>query len=76
VTWSGPRLKALRVAAGLSQQALARRLAVTLRTVRNWERGTSPPRFETGLRLARALGCTPNALAGWPEPGAPAPPSP
>lgn len=34
--------KKLRERAGLSQEALARRIGVTSKTVSNWERGVSP----------------------------------
>lgn len=53
------RLKALRVAAGLSQSELAARSGVPLRTVQHYEQGSKDLRRaagETLLSLARALG--------------------
>jgi putative transcriptional regulator len=59
-----PTLKDLRKQAGLSQEALARILDVSGKTVSNWERGTSIasltiPQVKT---LCEALGVTLNEL--------------
>ena len=59
----GHHLRTLREAAGLSWAELARRAGVPASTLRNWEgdRGfPGPPAF---LRLAGALGVTPERLA-------------
>lgn len=54
------RLKEARLAAGLSQRELGRRIGlpeeVVSSRVTRYERGTSEPDFETAERLARELG--------------------
>ena len=56
-------LKAARVAAGLTQQALADRLAVPQSTVGRWETGNSPG-VHWLPRIAAALGCDVGRLIG------------
>jgi transcriptional regulator with XRE-family HTH domain len=53
-------LKKLREQAGLSQEALARMIGVTSKTVSNWERGISPAVLTVSQMkvLCRALGVT------------------
>jgi transcriptional regulator with XRE-family HTH domain len=58
------RLKALRKAAGLSQEQLARAADVTLRGYQKWEYGHREFTFQTGVKLAKALGVTLDVLAG------------
>ncbi len=60
--WFGPRLKALRRQANLTQQALADRLGVGQQTVREWERGDKRPLLERIPRLAEVLGVSPGRL--------------
>jgi len=60
--WFGPRLKALRRQANLTQQALADRLGVGQQTVREWERGDKRPLLERIPRLAEVLGVAPGRL--------------
>jgi tetratricopeptide (TPR) repeat protein/transcriptional regulator with XRE-family HTH domain/DNA-binding SARP family transcriptional activator len=56
-TQFGPQLRARRQSAGLSQEELAERSGLTVRTVRNLERGRSRwPYRDTLRRLADALG--------------------
>ncbi|NJO39686.1 MAG: helix-turn-helix transcriptional regulator [Cyanobacteria bacterium CRU_2_1] len=53
-------LKKLREQAGLSQEALARLIGVTSKTVSNWERGISPATMTVPQikALCQALGVT------------------
>lgn len=42
---------------GLTQQGLAKKAGLSLKSVKNWEkRGTAPPKDESQAKLARALG--------------------
>ena len=50
-------LKAARIAAGLTQQALADRLGVPQSTVGRWEVGAMSPGVDWLPRIAEALGC-------------------
>jgi hypothetical protein len=60
----GSRIKKLRRAQGLTASELARRTGITENAVRKLEAGDSAePRFTTGLRIARELGVTPDAIA-------------
>jgi transcriptional regulator with XRE-family HTH domain len=55
----GETVRELRKAAGYeSQEALARRLGVSLFTVSRWERDENRPDFDGLYRLADALGVT------------------
>lgn len=58
----GPRLKELRGKARLSQAALAERCGVRQASVAEYERGTSVPTWPNVVRLALALGVTPDAF--------------
>jgi transcriptional regulator with XRE-family HTH domain len=60
----GQRLRELRRRAGLTQEALARRIDVSGDTVRKWERGKRTPILDTAARLCDALGCSLDELAG------------
>ena len=51
----GARLREHRLAAGLTQEALAERAGLGVRTIQALEAGRSRPRRETVRRLARAL---------------------
>jgi putative transcriptional regulator len=55
-TGFGARLRALRVAAGLTQQQLADRLGMRATNITRLENGGRTPSWETVLRLAKALG--------------------
>jgi transcriptional regulator with XRE-family HTH domain len=60
----GQHLRTLRQGAGLSRAELARRSGVPASTLRNWENDRSFPTVATTfLRLAEALGVTPERLA-------------
>jgi transcriptional regulator with XRE-family HTH domain len=52
----GRKIKEIREAAGLSQQALAEMVDTTANTVSRWESSTYQPRVEDLDRLARKLG--------------------
>jgi len=58
----GSRLRLLRLAAGLSQQELARKAKLTQQAISQVERGGSQPNWNTVCRLAGALRITPTAF--------------
>lgn len=66
----GQRLRAARIAAGLSQSQVARELGIRTPTVSDWERGLSAPRPVMIPRLARLYQVTPFKLLGV-DPAAP-----
>lgn len=47
------RVRELRTAAGMTQQALAEQVGVTVPTVSKWELGQRMPEWETAFRLSR-----------------------
>ena len=51
----GDRIAAARLAAGLTQSALAKRLGVQLKTLRNWEEDLSEPRANRLSMMAGVL---------------------
>lgn len=58
-------LKELRKAAGLTQAELAKKSGVNLSMIQFYEQGfkdLNKAAFETGLRIAEALGCDPRDL--------------
>ncbi len=59
-----PGLKNARKAVHITQQQLADRLDVNLKTVMNWEQGIVNPPFETVMRLAELLHCDVDYLTG------------
>ena len=58
------KIKELRIAAKLSQKAVADQLGVDRTTVTYWENETSMPRADLLPKLADVLGCTIDALFG------------
>lgn len=60
----GKRLQTLRLARGLSQSQLAKVAGVPLGTLQGWERGRRTPLLDAAAKLADALGCTLDELAG------------
>ncbi len=52
----GDRLKTSRVAAGLSQQELAKRAGIPLATIQSWEINRRRPLAMMAARVAKALG--------------------
>ncbi len=72
-------IRARRLAARLSQEALGQRIGLSQATVADWETGRSQPRdAETILRLADALGATPAEISphSFSRPGAALPVNP
>lgn len=70
------RLRAARLAAGLTQAALAERVGVSRKTVNTVENGVFVPSTVLALRLARALGCRIEDLFALPDGDACAGPPP
>jgi transcriptional regulator with XRE-family HTH domain len=68
------RLRALREAAGLTQEGLARKAGLSSSTVAKPERGPLDPHWGTALKLADALGVPLDAFKGADGPPAPEPP--
>jgi DNA-binding XRE family transcriptional regulator len=64
----GQRLFDLRRRAGLTQEGLARKADVTTAAVRFWEKGKRTPSLEMAVKLADALDCTLDELAGRERP--------
>ena len=49
-------IREARLLAGLSQEALARRLGIPRQSIARWERGAVEPGFDTVRRLLRSCG--------------------
>ncbi len=62
-TTFGEKLRELRVAAGMTQEALARAAGLSLGNVRNYEQGLREPRWQNLFQLAAALGVSTNVFA-------------
>lgn len=60
----GPRLKAARNSASLTQQQLANQLGVTLRTYQRYEDGTTEPTLYALVSVSIILGVTSDYLLG------------
>jgi transcriptional regulator with XRE-family HTH domain len=60
----GERFKRLRLDKGLSQAQAAAAAGVPKATLQQWESGRRKPLLEAAAKLAVALGCTLDALAG------------
>ena len=58
------RIKLYRVAKGLTQQEVARRVGVQHRRYWSWEAGTNVPRTDHQLKLAEVLGVEHEAIFG------------
>lgn len=61
------RIRELRNALGITQQELATRMDIDLKTIGNWERGKTVPNAEQVWNCSEALGTDPDTLLGWPE---------
>jgi transcriptional regulator with XRE-family HTH domain len=59
------RIKELRSRRGLSQEELAERSGLSLRTIQRIENGETDPRGDSLRRLADSLGTSPDELADW-----------
>ena len=59
------QLRAMRKKAALSQQELADVLGVDVKTIGNWERGSTMMSIEQVWNCAVALDSTPNDICGW-----------
>lgn len=55
-------IRAVRIAAGMTQQQLADALGVAQQSVTRWETGEREPRVSTLRRIAAVLGCDVTAL--------------
>jgi transcriptional regulator with XRE-family HTH domain len=69
----GTALRQWRLAAGLTQELLAERSGVGLRSIQGLEREETRPRRETVQRLAEALGLSAEDVAGFDGVGGPQP---
>lgn len=58
----GQRLRELRVAAGMTQSALAEQVGVSQGRLSQWEDGDAEPLITTAVELAYALGVTEDEL--------------
>src|SRR5262249_27767893 len=63
----GAKLKELRTLAGLTQAQLAKRSAVPLGTIRDYEQGKRDPLLSTAQKLARALNQSLDVFAPRPQ---------
>ena len=63
---AGPRIRAGRRAVGLTQQDLAKQVAVSRQTIIAMETGDYAPSVYLAIKIARALGTTVEALWGDP----------
>lgn len=61
------RVKELRGRKGMSQEELAEKSQLSLRTIQRIEGGETDPRGDTLQRLAQTLGITPDELIDWTE---------
>ena len=59
------QLRRIRRSKELSQQQLADSLGVDVKTIGNWERGTTLMNIEQVWNCAEALGSSPNDICGW-----------
>lgn len=59
------QLKSIRKSAGIRQTDLSKTIGVDIKTIGNWERGSSFPNAAQIWDCAVALNCTPNEILGW-----------
>jgi putative transcriptional regulator len=64
----GQRIRELRLARDLTQEQLARMIDVGVDAVRKWERGKRTPMLDMAARLAAALECSIDDIAGYEKP--------
>ena len=58
------KLKEIRMKSGKTQKDLAEYLSISPQSVSKWEKGESLPSMEYLPKIAKFLGCTPNAFFG------------
>ena len=58
----GDRIKAARLAKGMSGDDLARAIGVSRQTVSNWERGVYTPSSDNIFALSKVLGVAPETI--------------
>jgi transcriptional regulator with XRE-family HTH domain len=58
----GAMLKEAREKAGLTQESLAEKTGLPLRSIQNWEQGHRTPKVHALAGIARALGCSLDSL--------------
>ncbi|PIQ50196.1 MAG: DNA-binding protein [Cytophagales bacterium CG12_big_fil_rev_8_21_14_0_65_40_12] len=63
----GKKVKELRKRKGLSQEELAEKASLSLRTIQRIESGETAPRGDTLKRLSKALDVSPDELLDWAE---------
>ena len=61
----GERLKSLRLAEGLSQEELGKRMGVTKQTISNWENENITPALDMFVNLVEYFQTTPNHMLGY-----------
>jgi transcriptional regulator with XRE-family HTH domain len=66
----GKRIRRLRDAAQMTQEEVCQRGKIPIGSLRKWELDKRIPRFDHAVKLARALGCSLDELAGAEEPAA------
>jgi len=59
---TGQKIKRLRLEQGVTQQAVADAVGVTVRTIISWEQGARVPGGDKIARLAQALGVSADEL--------------
>jgi transcriptional regulator with XRE-family HTH domain len=72
----GRRLRALREEKGWTQAELGEKAGMLHHAIARLERGERTPGWDTVLKLAEALGVTPNDFLGEPDEPEPEPPPP
>lgn len=60
----GPRITSFRERAGLSQPQAAEKAGIPVGTLRGWEQGRRVPLLDAAAKLADAIGCSLDELAG------------
>lgn len=58
----GKNIISYRTKAGLSQEALAKRIGVAKSTVFRWETNATKPSLETALKISKVLGISPELI--------------
>jgi transcriptional regulator with XRE-family HTH domain len=59
---TGQKIKRLRLAQGVTQQAVADAVGVSMRTIISWEQGARVPGGDKIAKLAKALGVSADEL--------------